>query len=94
MLLYNKEDCMKNIIKNIDKRLLIMTIILFVIGLIMIYSASNVTAYVINEANPARYFIRQLEFLLLGLIGAIIMIKTPLKDMCFIHGLDYLYLDF
>ena len=70
---------MKRILKNIDKKLLFVTIFLFVVGLIMIYSASNVTAYVINDASPARYFIRQLEFLVVGFIGAYILIKIPTK---------------
>ena len=70
---------MKNIFKNMDKRLFFVTIILFIIGVIMIYSASNITAYVINDANPARYFVRQLFFLGLGFVGAYILIKIPVK---------------
>ena len=38
-------------IKKVDKQLLILTIILFAIGLIMIYSASNVTAIQDTEAT-------------------------------------------
>ena len=34
----------KDIIKNIDKPLFILTLILFVLGLVMIFSASNVTS--------------------------------------------------
>ena len=36
---------MKKVLKYIDKPLFIVTCILFVVGLIMIFSASNVTAY-------------------------------------------------
>ncbi len=47
------------IIKKIDKPLLIVSVILFTIGLITIYSASNVTAYMLNDANPGRYFMKE-----------------------------------
>ena len=66
-------------IKRIDKQLLILTIILFSIGLIMIYSASNVTAFMVNETTPWRYFIRELAFMVLGLLGSIFLLLIPFK---------------
>jgi cell division protein FtsW len=66
-------------IKKIDKQLLILTIILFSIGLIMIYSASNVTAFMVNESTPWRYFIREIIFMTAGLIGSIILMIIPFK---------------
>ena len=66
------------IIKKIDKPLLIVSVILFTIGLITIYSASNVTAYMLNDANPGRYFMKESIFLLAGLAacGIFMMFST------------------
>lgn len=59
---------MKKIIKNIDKPLLFLTILLFLIGLMMIFSASNVTAYMKYSASPYRYFMKQSIVLASGII--------------------------
>ena len=53
---------MLRILKRIDKPLLIISIILFAIGLVTVYSASNVTAYMLNDADPSRYFLKELVF--------------------------------
>lgn len=66
-------------IKKVDKQLLILTIILFSIGLIMIYSASNVTAFMVNETTPWRYFIREIFFMSIGLIGSVFLLIVPFK---------------
>ena len=70
---------MKKIIKYIDKPLLIVSVLLFIIGLIMVFSASNVTAYMSHEVSPYNYFIKQAVFLLVGTIMALIMIKFTTK---------------
>lgn len=67
---------MKKIIKYMDKKLLIATIILFVFGLIMIFSASNVTAYMFG-ASPSRYFYKQALFLLGSSIGCSVLMFIP-----------------
>ena len=74
------------IIKGIDKPLLIISIFLFAIGLIMIYSASNVTAFMQYEADPSRYFIKELLFLLIGVVIAFIFIRIPTKKY---YGLSW-----
>lgn len=66
-------------IKKIDKQLLILTIILFSLGLIMIYSASNVTAFMVNETTPWRYFLREILFMSLGLFGSMLLLMVPFK---------------
>lgn len=71
---------MKKIIKYMDKPLLIVSVLLFIIGLIMVFSASNVTAYMSHAVSPYNYFIKQGVFLLGGLIIALIMICFPLKS--------------
>lgn len=54
--------------KYLDKFLLVITIFLFIAGLIMIFSASNVTAYMTKATSPYRYFIRQASFLGVGVL--------------------------
>lgn len=70
---------MKKVLKYIDKPLFIVTFILFVVGLIMIFSASNVTAYMKYAASPYNYFIKQGLFLLLGFIIFLIMSQFNTK---------------
>ena len=61
-------------LKYLDKPLLIVTLLLFIIGLIMVFSASNVTAYMSQAVSPYNYFFRQSIFLIVGLILFIFMI--------------------
>ena len=70
---------MKRVFKYLDKPLLIISKILFVVGLIMVFSSSNVTAYMTHAASPYNYFIKQGAFLLVGLIFSLIMIKFNTK---------------
>lgn len=74
---------MRKIMKYIDKPLLIITIILFAFGLIMVFSASNVTAYMSHAVSPYNYFIKQAIFLGVGLIMSLIMIKFSTKSYGF-----------
>ena len=71
---------MKKIIKYIDKPLLLVTMILFILGLIMVFSASNVTAYMTHAVKPYNYFIKQGVFLIVGFILFVIMIKFNTKS--------------
>ncbi len=68
----------KDIIKNLDKPLFLISLILFVLGLIMVFSASNVTSYM-NGGSPYAYFIRQGLFLLVSFILCIFIIKFNTK---------------
>ena len=74
---------MKTIIKYIDKPLFIVTIILFIIGLIMVFSASNVTAYMSHDVSPYNYFFKQGAFLLAGFLLFFIMIHFNTKSYGF-----------
>ena len=74
---------MKKIIKYIDKPLFIVTIILFIIGLIMVFSASNVTAYMTYAVSPYNYFFKQGAFLLAGFLLFFIMIHFNTKSYGF-----------
>ena len=64
-------------LKRIDKPLLILSIILFALGLVTIFSASNVTAYMLNEADPSKYFLRELFFVVTGIGLALFLIHIP-----------------
>ena len=76
---------MKKIIKYMDKPLFIITTLLFVMGLIMIFSASNVTAYMSHAVSPYNYFIKQAIFLFVGLCLFIFMIKYKTYDQFIMH---------
>lgn len=54
------------VLKRFDIILLVVSIILFIIGTIMIFSSSNVSFYMRYGSSPYRYLIRQLFILLLG----------------------------
>ncbi len=71
---------MKKIIKYIDKPLLIVTVLLFIIGLIMVFSASNVTAYMSHAVSPYNYFFKQAAFLGIGFLLFLIMIRFNTKS--------------
>ena len=53
-------------IKYLNKKLLLVSLFLFIFGLIMVFSASNVTAY--RLTSPYHYFINQLIFYGIGFL--------------------------
>jgi len=69
-----------NIFKNIDKWLLVVTIILFAIGSIMVFSASNVSFYMRYASSPYKYLIRQILILVSGLVIAFFFIFLNIKS--------------
>ena len=71
---------MKKILKNLDMPLLLISIILTVIGLIMIFSASNVTAYMKYSASPYRYFMKESIFLIISVVACLFFIKFKTKS--------------
>ena len=68
----------KDIIKNLDKPLFFLILVLFVLGLVMVFSASSVTSYM-NGGSPYAYFFRQGLFLIISFIFCIIMVKFNTK---------------
>lgn len=70
---------MKKILRYIDKPLLMISIILFSIGLVMVFSASNVTAYMSHLVSPYNYFFKQAFFLISGAFLASIMLCFSTK---------------
>ena len=65
--------------KKLDKLLVFSVVVLLVIGLIMIFSASNVTSYMKYAKSPYYYFIRQSIFLVPSLIISFFILKIDTK---------------
>lgn len=62
-------------LKKMDKTLLITSIILLVVGLVMIFSASNVASFMKFKVTPYYFFNRQLLFLVVSAILGFIIIR-------------------
>ena len=62
-------------LRHSDKLLLVLTIALFTFGLIMVFSASNIAAFMRYEASPYRFLIKQAIFLGIGVVLSAIIIK-------------------
>lgn len=73
-----------SIFKRMDKILLFTSIILFAIGLVMIFSSSNVASYMKFDKAPYAFFLRQLIFLTLSFILALFLIKFKTKAYSYI----------
>ena len=69
----------KRILRYLDMPLLFVTVLLFVIGLVMVFSASNVTAYMSYAVSPYNYFVKQGIFLVIGVILFFVMIRFNTK---------------
>ncbi len=67
------------ILNKTNKILLLLTVLLFILGLIMVFSSSNVTAYMQYHTTPYHYFINELIFLFVGLVAYLIMIRFNTK---------------
>ena len=80
-----------SIFSKIDKPLLFMCILYSVIGVIMVLSASSVSAVLKYGENPYYFFVRQSLFVIASyFIGFFIVLKFPLKkykNFSFLPGL-------
>ena len=70
-------------LRKMDKTLLITSIILLIIGLVMIYSASSVTSFMKYKTTPYHFFNRQLLFLVLSVILSFFLIRINTKVYSF-----------
>lgn len=70
---------MKNNFTKTDKILLIVMILLCIIGLIMVFSSSSISAILRYNKSTTYFFIRQLIFLVVAFIGGLIILKIPTK---------------
>ncbi len=78
---------MRKILKNLDMPLLIISFILFVFGLIMIFSASNITAFMKYSASPYRYFFKQSIFLIISIVFSSFLIRFHSKSYFFLTSI-------
>ncbi len=78
-------------LRYVDTPLLIATVFLFLSGLVMVFSASNVTAYMTQAVSPYNYFIKQGAFLVAGFILFLIIIKIKPKTYGFIAWMGMLF---
>lgn len=62
-----------------DKWLLLLTLVLFALGLVMVFSASNVAAFMRYDASPYRFVLKQGLFLLVSFVLALIIIRFSTK---------------
>ena len=68
----------RKVIKYLDKPLFFATMLLFLFGLIMVFSSSNVTAYMSGKSAYG-YFIKQAIFLGVSAIVSFIIVKFNTK---------------
>ena len=69
----------RKIFKDLDKPLLILTIVGFVFGLLTIVTASSRAAVVNYDVSIYYYFFRQLLYIIAGCIIALIILKVDTK---------------
>jgi len=82
---------MKAKIKKLDLPLLMAMIIFLIFGLIMIFSASNVSAVLRYQVPTTHFFKRQLVFILAALfVGFTIVLRVPTKKYRFFGILYFL----
>ena len=74
-------------IKKMDKILLFTSIFLLVIGLIMVFSASNITSFMKFQTTPYYFFNRQLLFLVVSLIISFILIRINTRAYGYVSWL-------
>lgn len=67
------------ILKYIDKWLLLISTLLFVIGLVMVFSSSNVAAFMRYSASPYRFVVKQALILGVGVLGSLFVIRISTK---------------
>lgn len=67
-------------LSKLDKPIFIITLVLFIFGLIMILSSSSMESYMRYNFSPYHYFFRELIFLLIGSICFFVTICFPTKN--------------
>ena len=70
---------MRRLLLKLDGPLFFLMMILFILGLIMIFSASTIESFMRYGTSPYYFFIKQGIFLVAGFIAFLIIIRIPLK---------------
>ena len=72
---------MRKLLTRIDIPLFIMMILYSILGLIMIYSASSVSAVILYDFTPYHYFVRQALFLIaIYIVGFAFVLTIPTRN--------------
>lgn len=80
------------IFRDLDKPLLIITLVGFIFGLLTIVTASSRAAVVNYDVSIYYYFFKQLVFIIAGLVIALIILKTPTNKYKALVPLMYILL--
>lgn len=83
-------DSMKKLIRDMDKGILIISIILFVFGLLNIVNASSQAVVVRFNKSLYEYFNKQLISIILGVFITLFILRIPTKKYSKISVLSYL----
>ena len=76
---------MKTLFQKIDKPLFFLSLIYTILGLVMVLSASSVSAVLRYNVSSSYFFVRQLIFMLVALIvGLFFILKIPTKKYRFL----------
>lgn len=70
---------LKYVFKNIDRKLLFITIFMFGFGLLNIVTSSSREAVLVNKAGVYYYFYKQIAVLIVSLIASIVVFMFPSK---------------
>ena len=81
----------KRLLQKCDKPLFILMFIYIVIGLVMILSASSVSAVLRYDVPPSYFFIRQLLFVIAScFVGFLVVLPTSIKKKYQVFSVLYL----
>ena len=72
---------MKSKFKNMDKFLFLLMIVYTVLGLVMVFSASSITAVLQYKESESYFFVRQLFYIILAYIIGFIILFLPNKTI-------------
>ena len=75
---------LRRLFRNLDKRLLIISVVFIVFGLIMIFSASSISATLQYGATEYYFFRKQLIIIIIGGIASFICLFIPIKRYKFL----------
>ena len=70
---------MKSRFKNMDKFLFLLMIIYTILGLVMIFSASSMTAVLEYGKSESYFFVRQLVFVIAAYVVGFIILFIPIN---------------
>lgn len=82
---------LKFLISKMDRSLLVVTILFFLFGLLNIVTASSREAVVRYEVSTYYYFFKQLQMLIIGLVGSYIIINMKTKAYKDLVWLVYIF---